>query len=247
MQVTLTGSAHRSTGLLPGGDSSAAMSLAALVISSPGSSLMTAVADHPSGADLAEPDRELDVAVVPRSQSQVMVQRFIGPLALPPAPVRCQPAEEFHQVIEPGRIVGRYTQASIQAGYPQAHPRIPDLALRTEFNVAEPQVALITDRCRIHGQHADTTRTRTEIRAGNHPRGCTQPRRILEQKRNPLTQGLESVVCDLPDDSGDSTAIMDWKDGKIVGLEVLTASSVLHARPGPAPQPLARQELAIRN
>ena len=37
LHVTLTGPAHRSTGLLPGGDSSDAMSLAVLVISSPGS------------------------------------------------------------------------------------------------------------------------------------------------------------------------------------------------------------------
>jgi hypothetical protein len=37
------------------------------------------------------------------------------------------------------------------------------------------------------------------------------------------------VVCDLPDGIGDLTVIMDWKDGKIVGIEVLTASSVLHA------------------
>jgi uncharacterized protein YuzE len=45
----------------------------------------------------------------------------------------------------------------------------------------------------------------------------------------PVTPGRDSVVCDLPDGSGDLTVIMDWKDGKIVGLEVLTASSVLHA------------------
>jgi len=37
------------------------------------------------------------------------------------------------------------------------------------------------------------------------------------------------VVCELPDGSGDLTVIMEWKDGKIAGLEVLTASSVLHA------------------
>ena len=44
-----------------------------------------------------------------------------------------------------------------------------------------------------------------------------------------LTPGRDSVVCDLPDGSGDMTVIMDWKDGKIAGMEVLTASSVLHA------------------
>ena len=37
------------------------------------------------------------------------------------------------------------------------------------------------------------------------------------------------MVCELPDGSGDLTVIMEWKDGKIAGLEVLTASSVLHA------------------
>jgi uncharacterized protein YuzE len=45
----------------------------------------------------------------------------------------------------------------------------------------------------------------------------------------PFTPGRDSVVCDLPDGRGDVTVIMDWKDGKIVGMEVLTASSVLHA------------------
>lgn len=45
----------------------------------------------------------------------------------------------------------------------------------------------------------------------------------------PLDPGRDSVVCELPDSSGDLTVIMDWKDGKIVGLEVLGASSILHA------------------
>jgi uncharacterized protein YuzE len=44
----------------------------------------------------------------------------------------------------------------------------------------------------------------------------------------PLTPGRDTVICDLPDDARGFVA-MDWKDGKIVGLEVLTASSVLHA------------------
>ena len=45
----------------------------------------------------------------------------------------------------------------------------------------------------------------------------------------PLTPGRDSVACELPDGTGDLTVIMDWKDGKIAGMEVLTASSVLHA------------------
>ena len=45
----------------------------------------------------------------------------------------------------------------------------------------------------------------------------------------PLTPGRDSVACELPDGTGDLTVIMDWKDGKIAGIEVLTASSVLHA------------------
>ena len=44
----------------------------------------------------------------------------------------------------------------------------------------------------------------------------------------PLTPGRDTVICDLPDDARGFVA-MDWKDGKIVGLEVLAASSVLHA------------------
>jgi uncharacterized protein YuzE len=35
----------------------------------------------------------------------------------------------------------------------------------------------------------------------------------------PLTPGRDSVVCDLPDGSGGLTVVMDWKDGKIVGIE----------------------------
>ena len=70
LHVTLTGSAHRSTGVLPGGDSSDAMSLAVLVISSPGRSLMTAVADHPSGLTSRSRTARLDVAVgAPQSAS----------------------------------------------------------------------------------------------------------------------------------------------------------------------------------
>ena len=44
----------------------------------------------------------------------------------------------------------------------------------------------------------------------------------------PLTPGRDTVSCELPDDAR-GTANMDWKDGKIVGLEILNARAVLHA------------------
>ena len=42
-----------------------------------------------------------------------------------------------------------------------------------------------------------------------------------------LEPGRDSVPCDLPDGIAGIVAI-DWKDGKIVGLEVLDASMLLH-------------------
>jgi uncharacterized protein YuzE len=44
----------------------------------------------------------------------------------------------------------------------------------------------------------------------------------------PLAPGRDSKVCNPP---GDMCAwvVMDWKDGKIVGVEVLDASALLHA------------------
>jgi len=46
----------------------------------------------------------------------------------------------------------------------------------------------------------------------------------------PLLPGRDSVVCDEPESRGNGlTVVMDWKAGKLVGVEVLAASSVLHA------------------
>jgi len=53
----------------------------------------------------------------------------------------------------------------------------------------------------------------------------------------PLTPGRDTVVCDLPVRSGDLTVVVDCKDGKIVGLEVPAASSVLPAQLLAQPQP----------
>jgi uncharacterized protein YuzE len=44
----------------------------------------------------------------------------------------------------------------------------------------------------------------------------------------PLAAGRDSKVCNPPDGMR-AWVVMDWKDGKIVGLEVLDASSLLHA------------------
>jgi uncharacterized protein YuzE len=45
----------------------------------------------------------------------------------------------------------------------------------------------------------------------------------------PLMPGRESMLLqDVLTDRGEMV-VMDWKDGKIVGLEVLGASSLLHA------------------
>ena len=43
-----------------------------------------------------------------------------------------------------------------------------------------------------------------------------------------LLPGRESIPCDTPD-GVNAMVVLDWKDGKIVGLEVLDASALLHA------------------
>jgi uncharacterized protein YuzE len=45
----------------------------------------------------------------------------------------------------------------------------------------------------------------------------------------PLTPGRDSIPCDTPDTQRGAIVVMDWRDGKIVGLEVLEASNLLHA------------------
>ena len=45
----------------------------------------------------------------------------------------------------------------------------------------------------------------------------------------PLSPGRDGVVCDPPDDSTRAFIVMEWKDQKIVGIEVLDASRLLHA------------------
>ncbi|MGB6453136.1 MAG: DUF2283 domain-containing protein [Streptosporangiaceae bacterium] len=56
----------------------------------------------------------------------------------------------------------------------------------------------------------------------------------------PLMPGRDSIPCDSPP-GVQAMVVMDWKDGKIAGLEVLDASARLHAdllaearRPGEA-------------
>lgn len=43
-----------------------------------------------------------------------------------------------------------------------------------------------------------------------------------------LMPGRDSVPCDPPEGTH-AFVVLDWKDGKIVGLEVLDASKLLHA------------------
>jgi uncharacterized protein YuzE len=43
-----------------------------------------------------------------------------------------------------------------------------------------------------------------------------------------LAPGRDSIACD-PPEGMQAWVVMDWKDGKIAGLEVLGASSLLHA------------------
>lgn len=42
-----------------------------------------------------------------------------------------------------------------------------------------------------------------------------------------LTAGRQSIELETPPDSP-ATVVMDWKNGKIAGLEVLEASAILH-------------------
>jgi uncharacterized protein YuzE len=57
----------------------------------------------------------------------------------------------------------------------------------------------------------------------------------------PLMPGRNSIPCDPPDGMR-AFVVMDWKDGKIVGLEVLDAASLLHADlPAQAQRPGSRQ------
>ena len=44
---------------------------------------------------------------------------------------------------------------------------------------------------------------------------------------DPLLPGRDSIPCDTPDDV-EGMVVLDWKEGKIVGLEVLDASALLH-------------------
>lgn len=46
-----------------------------------------------------------------------------------------------------------------------------------------------------------------------------------------LESGCDSVPLEVPDGVGGAVVVMDWKDGKIVSLEVLDASKLLHPRP----------------
>ena len=43
-----------------------------------------------------------------------------------------------------------------------------------------------------------------------------------------LMPDRDSIPCELPDGMG-GIVVMDWKEGRIVGLEVLDASSLLHS------------------
>jgi uncharacterized protein YuzE len=44
----------------------------------------------------------------------------------------------------------------------------------------------------------------------------------------PLRQGRDSVPCDPHENVQYAFVVMDWKDGKIVGLEILDGSKLLH-------------------
>jgi uncharacterized protein YuzE len=43
-----------------------------------------------------------------------------------------------------------------------------------------------------------------------------------------LQPGRDSIPCDKPDDVEHAWVVMDWREGRIVGLEVLDASKLLH-------------------
>jgi uncharacterized protein YuzE len=44
----------------------------------------------------------------------------------------------------------------------------------------------------------------------------------------PLDSGRDSIPLEVPEGMGAAIVVMDWKDGKIVGLEVLDATALLH-------------------
>jgi uncharacterized protein YuzE len=43
-----------------------------------------------------------------------------------------------------------------------------------------------------------------------------------------LLPGRDSLSCDKPADVEHAWVVMDWREGRIVGLEVLDASKLLH-------------------
>lgn len=43
----------------------------------------------------------------------------------------------------------------------------------------------------------------------------------------PLDSGRDSIPLEVPEGTG-AMVVMDWKDGRIVGLEVLAATALLH-------------------
>ncbi len=43
-----------------------------------------------------------------------------------------------------------------------------------------------------------------------------------------LTPGRHAVVCPVPPDRKQPEVLLDWKDGKVVGMEILHASELLH-------------------
>ena len=44
----------------------------------------------------------------------------------------------------------------------------------------------------------------------------------------PLLPGRDSIPCPTPE-GVNAMVVLDWRDGKIVGIEVLDASALLHA------------------
>lgn len=43
-----------------------------------------------------------------------------------------------------------------------------------------------------------------------------------------LPPGRDSIPCDKPDNVENAWVVMDWREGRIAGLEVLDASKLLH-------------------
>ncbi len=44
----------------------------------------------------------------------------------------------------------------------------------------------------------------------------------------PLDSGRDTVIAETPGNAN-GTAILDWKDGRLVGIEILDADQALHA------------------